>query len=605
MKKAIHVLAVIAILFPGFVVANPPYDLPAGPEFTADPYANETKAERDTRMAWWREARFGMFIHWGLYAVPAGMYKGEQIPKIGEWIMLRAEIPVEEYKAYAREFNPVNYDPEYWAQLARRAGMRYMVITSKHHDGFALFPSAVTDWDVEDATPYGRDLIGPLAEAARAEGLKFGLYYSQCQDWVHPGGSKSGFRWKAAETGGPVYWDEAQVGDYNDYLRDIAIPQTGEILARYQPDILWWDTPRGTRPEHAEKLIPLLRIVPGIIHNNRLGGGFDGDTETPEQHIPATGFPDRDWEVCMTMNDTWGYKSYDDNWKSTEQLIEKLCDIVSKGGNFLLNIGPKADGTIPQESIDRLEAVGAWMDVNSESIYGTSPNPFHRLPWGRATKKIHQDGATLYLQVFDWPANGRLAVPGLKNQPESVTLLAGGQPLNAQTENGNLVIAVPENAPDPYVSVIKLEIKGDLDVDAVMPKQDDNGGIQLTPAFADVHNRGYGKKIKLEKKDGQPVITNWVEDRAWLNWTFKVQTPGTLKVLAELAASADSNLTFGLRDSETAEYTVPATDSKFEMQELGQISIAEPGIYHLELRPVRDEWTPVQLGNVLLKPINP
>ena len=163
----------------------------AGAAISPDPYANETKEERDARMGWWREARFGMFIHWGVYAVPAGTYKGEQIPSIGEWIMLKGKIPVAEYKAFAKEFNPVKYDPAAWAQLAKEAGMRYIVITSKHHDGFALFPSKVTDWDVADATPYGKDLIGPLAEAARAEGLKFGLYYSQAQDWNHPGGAKA------------------------------------------------------------------------------------------------------------------------------------------------------------------------------------------------------------------------------------------------------------------------------------------------------------------------------------------------------------------------------------------------------------------------------
>lgn len=586
-KKAIFtLLAAVSIFSYAEAVISP------------NPYANEIKEERDARMGWWRDARFGMFIHWGVYSVPAGTYKGKQIDGIGEWIMHKAKIPVAEYKAFAKEFNPVKYDPQAWVKLAHEAGMRYIVITSKHHDGFALFPSAVSDWDIADATPYGKDLIGPLADAARAEGLKFGLYYSQAQDWTHPGGAKSRYD-------EPEGWDLAQLGSFDSYLKEIAAPQVGEILARYQPDILWWDTPRWMNNDRAETLIPLLRIKPGIIHNNRLGGDYKGDTETPEQHIPATGFGDRDWEVCMTMNHTWGYKSYDHDWKSAEDIIRKLCDIVSKGGNFLLNVGPTAEGEIPQPSIERLQEVGKWMDINSESIYGTTASPFHRLAWGRATKKLRDEGATLYLQVFDWPENGKLVVPGLKNVPVSVTLLADGSALSAQSENGSLIVAVPENAPDPYASVIKLEIDGNLDVEAVMPRQGDDSSIELTPAFVDVTNRGYGEKIKLEKKNGKSIITHWVEDRAWLNWTFKIDRPGTFKVYAEAAAAADAKMTFGLRAGDKTECTVKSTgnDDNFQTQELGEITVAAPGVFNLELRPVRDQWSPVTLGNVILKSV--
>lgn len=590
----------------GLLQADPPlFELPAGEPFTADPYANETPEARDARMGWWREARFGMFIHWGLYAVPAGFYKGEPVGQIGEWIMLRGEIPVEEYKAYAEEFNPTSYDPAYWAQLAKRAGMRYMVITSKHHDGFALFPSAVTDWDIEDATPYGKDLIGPLADAARAEGLKFGLYYSQAQDWIHPGGSLSGNRLKSYEKGTPLYWDKAQVGDFNDYLRDIAIPQTGEILSRYRPDILWWDTPRGIREEHAAKLAPLLRIVPGIIHNNRLGGGFEGDTETPEQHIPATGFKDRDWEVCMTMNNTWGYKRNDENWKSTEVLIQKLCDIVSKGGNFLLNIGPRADGTIPEASIERLEAIGRWMEINGDSIYGTSASPFHRLTWGRATQKAGASGTRLFLHVFEWPKNGELIVPGLRNQPVSARLLDGQQPLSFEQRDGSLTIRIPDTAPDPYASVIELEIQEPLDIFAVMPEQTDDGSIELNPDFVDLHQRGYGDKIALGELDGKAIIHQWTEPRAWLSWTFRVAHPGEFEVSAEIAVAEDAALTIGLADGEPqrTELKGSGDDTRLTTQSLGTITIAEAGTFQLEVRPDRDKWSPATLRRITLRPV--
>ncbi|MGB0743952.1 MAG: alpha-L-fucosidase, partial [Opitutales bacterium] len=427
-------------------------DFPSAPALaesgTADPYANETPEQRDARMAWWRYAKFGMFIHWGIYAVPAGTYQDERIDGIGEWIMLHGNIPIAEYRSYANEFSAEHYDPEAWADLARTAGMKYMVITSKHHDGFALFPSEVTEWDVVDATPKGEDLIGPLARAARSRGLKFGLYYSQAQDWTHPGGSIP--TWKKP-------WDETHEGDMDAYIDSIAVPQVKEILTRYQPDVLWWDTQIGMNDERAAKLIELLRLKPGIIHNDRLGGQFKGDTATPEQRIPPTGFKDRDWEVCMTMNSTWGYKSYDQNWKSTGDLIRKLCDIVSKGGNFLLNVGPTKEGIIPEPSVQRLKEIGAWMDLNGESIYGTTANPFAKISWGRCTKKTHPMGTTLYFHVFDWPEAGRLELDGLRSLPASIQLLANGDSLGysaySSQQKVGITIEVPKEAPTALVPV--------------------------------------------------------------------------------------------------------------------------------------------------------
>ena len=440
--------------WPDFPEAAPLSNTPA-----PDPYAEESKAQRDARMAWWRYAKFGMFIHWGVYAVPAGMHEGEKIRGYGEWIMRKGRIPIADYRPYAEAFNPTAYDPESWVSLAREAGMRYIVITAKHHDGFALFPSAVTDWDVADATPYGKDLIGPLAEATREQGLKFGLYYSQAQDWTHPGGSTG----RGSDS---KPWDETHAGDMDEYIDRIAVPQVKEILTRYQPDVLWWDTPAQMTRQRAEKFIPLLRLRPGIIHNNRLGGGFKGDTETPEQKIPATGFEDRDWEVCMTMNDTWGYQSFDHDWKSTEDLIRKLCDIVSKGGNFLLNVGPTKEGLIPQPSIERLRAIGDWMEVNGEAIYGTTANPFANLSWGRCTKKVSPEGTILYFHVFDWPEDGWLEVGELHSTPASVRLLGANAALDFQagskTSAEGLRIRLPEKKPDLPVPVIRVEIAGPL-----------------------------------------------------------------------------------------------------------------------------------------------
>jgi alpha-L-fucosidase len=416
--------------------------------FSSKPVKKEIAPEN--RMDWWTNAKFGMFIHWGVYSVPAGVYKGQEVRGIGEWIMNHAKIPMAEYQKYASQFNPVKYDPEAWVKMAKDAGMKYIVITSKHHDGFALFDSKVTKWNVVDATPYGKDLLKPLAAACKKEGMKLGFYYSQAQDWNHPGG---------AATGG--HWDPAQNGSMDEYIDKIAVPQVKEILSRYgEIAILWWDTPTDMNKERAEKFLPVLAKYPNLITNDRLGGGIKGDTETPEQYIPATGFSGRHWEVCMTMNDTWGYKTNDHNWKSTKDLILKLSDIVSKGGNFLLNVGPTSEGVIPQPSIDRLRQVGEWMKVNGDAIYGTSANPFPYLPWGRTTIK----GQKLFLHVVEWPKDGILKLP-MRNKAVKAYMMANTQKELGISQDADFIkISVPVVAPDTLLSVVALEFEGKPDV---------------------------------------------------------------------------------------------------------------------------------------------
>lgn len=431
---------------------------------------------RDNRMKWWREARFGMFIHWGVYSVPAGTYKGQRINRIGEWIMNRGKIPVAEYQQFAKEFNPVKYDAEAWVQLAKEAGMKYIVITAKHHDGFAMFKSNASKWNIVDATPYQKDVLRALAAACKKNGIKLGFYYSQAQDWNNPGGAASkkpateGWAnpdsaaidaYTAANSG---HWDPAQTTKtMSQYIDDVSVPQVKELLTNYgDVAVLWWDTPTNMTDEYAQKLNALLTLQPMIISNDRLKRpNYPGDYKTPEQKIPTLSELDgKDWETCMTMNETWGYKSYAHNWKSVETLVRNLVDIASKGGNYLLNVGPKSDGTFPQESIDILKGMGAWMKVNSEAVYGTKASPLAPLAWGRCTEKVSKDGATLYLSIFDWPRDGKLVIPGLKNEILSVKLLANGESLKYKSDEEGITINVPEKAIDPIATVIRLEVKG-------------------------------------------------------------------------------------------------------------------------------------------------
>jgi alpha-L-fucosidase len=380
----------------------------------------------------------------------------------------------------------VKYDPEAWVKMAKDAGMKYIVITSKHHDGFALFDSKASKWDMVDATPYGKDLLKPLAEACRKYGIKLGFYYSHAQDWNNPGGAAAR---KVASEGwanpdstkidayteaNSGHWDPAQTTKtMAQYIDDVAVPQVKELLTHYgDVAVLWWDTPTGMTDEFAEKLNALLKLQPNIITNDRLKRpNYPGDFKTPEQRIPNLSELDgKDWETCMTMNETWGYKSWANNWKSLKTIIQNTVDISSKGGNYLLNVGPKADGTFPQESIDLLKGMGAWMKVNGESIYGTKASPFGLFPWGRCTKKENGKNTTLYFSVFDWPKDGKLIIPGLKNEIVSAKLLADNSALKIEKNEDGIMIKVPEKAIDPNATVIKVEVKGTVEPVSAKPK---------------------------------------------------------------------------------------------------------------------------------------
>jgi len=433
----------------------------------------ETPEQKNARMQWFREARFGMFIHWGLYSILAGRWEGKEVPGIGEWIMNRASIPVAQYKALAARFNPTQFSAAGIVGLARSAGQKYIVITSKHHDGFAMFDSKANPFNIVQATPFKRDPLKELAIECRRQGIKLGFYYSQDQDWTAPGGAA----YKTGDHQPPTYhWDPAQNGSFATYLETKAIPQIQELLSNYGefPAILWFDTPtKDMTPQLAGKIVSVLNRHPKLIWNNRLGGGYQGDTETPEQYIPARGFPGRDWESCMTMNDTWGYKIDDTNFKSTETLLRNLIDIASKGGNYLLNIGPEASGLVPQPEVVRLQEMGRWLAVNGEAIYATQSTLFGDEAGSFSATEKDADGkpkfipswkwrstttaTRIYIHFFEWPGT-TFQLGKLPRQVTGAWLLAdpARRRLKVSRTTDGIAVALPAQAPDPIASVLVL-----------------------------------------------------------------------------------------------------------------------------------------------------
>jgi len=431
-------------------------------------FLEESKPQYEARMKWWSEARFGMFIHWGLYSIPAGEWKGST--NHAEWIRTTARIPLAEYDNFVGQFNPVKFNPTEWVRMAKNAGMKYIVITSKHHDGFCLFDSKFTDFDVM-ATPFKRDIMKELADACHKEGIRICWYHS-IMDWHHPDYLPR----REWEKDRPIAG--AEFDRYVQHMKN----QLKELLTNYgEIGVLWfdgeWESTWNTK--YGTELYNYVRsLQPNIIINNRVGAGrsgmegftkagqFAGDFGTPEQEIPATGLSGVSWETCMTMNDNWGFNKNDQKWKSTEDLIQKLADISSKGGNFLLNVGPTSEGVFPQQAIERLRELGDWMKTNGESIYETKASPFEDLEWGRCTQKAIDGGTRLYLHVFNWPANGKLTIPGILNEPKQAFLLADKEQLHllVRRQEDALVIDVPAKSPDPINSVVVFDVRGSVDV---------------------------------------------------------------------------------------------------------------------------------------------
>ena len=421
---------------------------------------------QDAKMKWFREAKFGLFIHWGLYAVPAGEWKGQLIPGIGEWIMNRAKIPVGEYEQLAKQFNPMKFNAEEWVKIARDAGMKYIVITSKHHDGFAMYGSAASKYNIVDATPFKRDPLKELAAACARHGIKFGFYYSQAQDWHEPNGA--GNTWDF----GP---DEKK--DFDQYLRGKAEPQVKEILTGYGPVcLIWFDTPRMMTKERGQRFVDMVHTLqPACLIDGRLG--IEGDYRSMGDNAIPNAVVKGDWEVPATLNHTWGYKKDDNDWKTPEDLTFKLVDIVSKGGNYLLNVGPTSEGVIPQPSQDNLRAVGRWLKVNGEAIYGAGPTPFGAELGSPDSTKKDKNGnpvfvaatdwrcttkpGKVFIHLFKWPA-APFELSGVKDKVRKAYLLADRKhaSLRLKQEGDRVTVSLPQKAPGEIASVLVLETSG-------------------------------------------------------------------------------------------------------------------------------------------------
>lgn len=439
----------------------------------------QAKSENSTpgKMDWWQQAKFGLFVHWGPYCLYGGVYDGYRQQRGGaEWIMNRCKIPVGEYRTMASTFNPVKFDAEALVLMAKNAGMKYVVLTSKHHDGFAMFKSAASNFNIVDYTPFKRDVVDEVAKACRKHGMKFGLYYSHAQDWNNAGGATSRKLmregWANPDSAYIDHFTETHHGawDYRqlersfaDYIHQVSIPQIKELLSRY-PDlaVLWFDTPTNMNDSLAEEIHQLMLQYPKIITNDRLKRpNYPGDYKTPEGKVPKPeDVKGVYWETCMNIGSSWGYKSWENKWKSTDDIIHTLIICAARGGNLLLNVGPDAMGLVPQPAQQCLQGVGQWLKRYGEVIYGTQRSGLYPT-WGECVRRDVGKRSLLYLCIYDWPADGKLTLDG-NFKVKTATLMANGAKVNFVNSAGHLTLNLPVTQPVEKVSIVKVELRNRL-----------------------------------------------------------------------------------------------------------------------------------------------
>jgi alpha-L-fucosidase len=555
------------------------------------PTLAETPAERDARTKWFRDAKFGLFIHWGVYSLLGK----------GEWIMHEDKIQIPDYEKLYPQFNPVKFDPAAWVALAQEAGQKYIVITSKHHDGFCMFDSKLTDYDIM-STPYGKDVLKMLTDECHKRGMRIGFYHS-ILDWHHPDYLP---RPKFENPARPVA--DAKLDRYLQHMRG----QIKELLTGYGPlACIWFDggwDHKADELHSAEMNAEIRNLQPLILINDR--ANTPEDFGTPEQFVPATGLTNPDgsprlWEACITMTSRWwGYDKNEKNFKSTPELIRMLIDVVSKGGNLLLNIGPKPDGTIQPEFVERLKGMGKWLKVNGDAIYGTTASPFRMLPfYGRCTAK----GSTLYFHVFGWPADGRLRLPGLTNDVRKAYMLPSPEAKLATKREGDFVIiSLPDKAYDETASVVVVEVDGPPKVEPYVIRPNAEGIVELPAMCAEIRT-GFGQKAKFDSHEGQVHIGQWTRKEDHAAWTFRCDQPGEYTVdltYAAPQASTGNKFEVAVGDSKfTAKVEPTAGPTDFQTRTVGKVKCkkGEKVLTVKAIDPIKD--IVMNLRGATLKPV--
>lgn len=499
-----------------------------------------TRTDKGDMAALFDDGNYSMFIHWGLYSNIANKWNDTTYYGISEWIMnpRRAGIPVDEYMAEAKNFNPVNFDAKAIAQLAKDAGMKYIVVTSKHHDGFAMYDSKSNDFNIVKATPFARDPMKELAQACKELGLGFGFYYSHNQDWTFPGGN-----------GGPKVNEKGEEVGFDYYFREKCLPQVEEITTQYGDiAMVWFDTPGNMEKKYVEELVNVVRKNhPNAMISGRAGHNLGDYLSLGDMNIPVKNVPGL-WETVDVTNDSWGYAWYDENWKSPKRILKSAISTVARGGTYMLNVGPKPDGTIPEEAQSSLRGAGEWIETYPQLIYAAEPSPWGReLPWGDATVT----NGKLNLAIYDWPADGQIVLPGLKNKIKSAGLWVDGKLQAVKTLNNGTwtSITLPANRPDKLISVIEIEVEGELSVDQSL-SIDPYYSTELSAAFASGDGAMVKEKRWMEKFGEWKHISQAQDftEGGKVIWEVDVLEPGYYQV--DLNYAGDSRLVWRVTNSE-------------------------------------------------------
>jgi len=540
------------------------------------------------------EGNYAMFIHWGLYSLLGNKVDGKTYYGIGEWIMhpRMAGIPVDKYKELSGQFNPVNFDASGIARLAKDAGMKYIVITSKHHDGFAMYASQVCDFNIVKATPWAKDPMKELAEACRREGLGFGFYYSHNQDWTFPGGA-----------GGPTVDAEGNPASFDDYFVKKCRPQVEEITSQYGPiELVWFDTPGNMPKKYVEELVQIVRRnQPNALVSGRAGhdlGDYNtlGDMEVPHRNVPGM------WESVDTTNDSWAYAWYDEYWKTPKEILRRVIACVARGGTYMLNIGPRSDGSVPERCQRTLRAAGEWIRRYPQVVYSAEASPWgHALPWGDVTVK----GNRLFLSVFEWPGSGKLYLPGVATEIKAVRLLGpgGAKSVAYQRSGGWTVFDLPFSAPDSPVSVIEVELAEAPKVDQSFGV-DPNIGTEITCDFAAVEGAKLLQRRWMEKFGEWKAVYHahdWTESGKAV-FEVDVLIAGDCNISLEYAG--EGRLVWGV-SVEGGESIRNQQNSSHNYQEfpIGWINFPAPGKYKVAVSCLEGNLKSASLKAIRIVPV--